>query len=149
MIRAVLDANVFVSALLTTDSPPAKILDAWHARHLTLVVSPEILAEIGRIIRYPKIRARHKWSEARLALFMRRLRRLTLVTPGYLRVAVVKEDPDDDKYLACALEGDAEHVVTGDRHLLRLGQYQRVRILAARAFLEILPSESPGKTQAE
>ena len=138
MIRAVLDANVLVSASFTAKTPPGQILDAWRARRFTTVFSDAILAEVGRVFRYPKIQNRHRWPEPRVRLFLRHLRRLSVLTPGTLQVHVVAEDPDDDKYLACALEGGAGYLVTGDRHLLGLKQYRGVRILSPRSFLEII-----------
>ena len=146
MIRAVLDANVLVSAFLAAHGPPGQVLDAWRERRLTVAISEAILAEVGRVLRYPKIQKRHGWSERRTRLFLRRLRRLSLLTPDRLRVRAIADDPDDNAYLACALEAGAAYVVTGDEHLLRLKEYQGIRILSPRDFLEVLRRE--GQTPA-
>ena len=53
-------------------------------------------------------------------------------------IQVIKEDPDDDKILACALEAQADYIVSADQHLLRLRQYQNINIITAKEFLEIL-----------
>ena len=50
---------------------------------------------------------------------------------------MIKDDPTANKYLACALEGEAQYIVSGDRHLLDVGQYQGIKILNAKAFLNI------------
>jgi len=60
MIRAVPDANVFVSALLSPRGYPAKILSAWRAERFHLVISPAVLEELDRVLRYPKIVTRHR-----------------------------------------------------------------------------------------
>ncbi len=59
MIRAVLDANVFVSAALSPRGSPAKIITAWRAERFDLVISPAILEEIGRVFYYPKVAPHH------------------------------------------------------------------------------------------
>ncbi|PTL35659.1 hypothetical protein CLG94_07790 [Candidatus Methylomirabilis limnetica] len=60
------------------------------------------------------------------------------MTPGVVCLTVISEDPPDDHYLECAIEGDADYIVSGDQHLLELGEYQGIRILTPRAFLNIL-----------
>ncbi len=138
MIRAVLDANVFVSGALSPRGTPAKILSAWHEEQFHLVTSPAILEEVERVFRYPKIHKRHGWPEEKIGLFIEDLAHLAILTPGERTLKVIAEDPSDNRYLECAVEGNAEYVVTGDQHLLRLGTYQRVRILTPKEFLEVL-----------
>lgn len=139
MIRAVLDANVFVSAALNTEGIPAKILDAWRDEQFHLVISEAILEEIDQVFHYPKIAKRHRWPEERVQMFLADLASLAILTPGELKLTVIEEDPPDDRYLECAVEGEADYIVSGDQHLLNLGEYQkRVRILTPRAFFEVL-----------
>jgi putative PIN family toxin of toxin-antitoxin system len=138
MIRVVLDANVFVGAVLSPGGFPADILRAWRDERFHLVMSPAILEEIERVLRYPKIRRRHRWQAEHLRLFIEDLARLAILTPGELELNVIAEDPSDNRYLECAIEGDADCLVSGDQHLLRLGAYQKIAILAPRAFLDIL-----------
>lgn len=138
MIRAVLDANVFVSALLSPKGVPASVLSAWRAEQFHLVVSEAVLEEIDRVLRYPGIARRHEWPEERLRSFVEDLAHLAIMTPGELRLAVIAEDPPDNRYLECAIEGEAEYIVSGDQHLLDLGEYQGIRAVKPRAFLEVL-----------
>ncbi len=138
MTRVVLDANVFVSAILSPQGTPAKVLAAWQAEQFHLVLSEAILEEIDRVLRSPRIERRHGWSEERLRGFMDDLTHLAIMTPGELKLAVIGEDPPDDRYLECAIEGEAEYIVSGDQRLLKLGEYQGIRILTPRAFLEVL-----------
>ncbi len=138
MIRAVLDTNVIVSGILTEKGAPAKILKAWFEDRFHLVTSGTILEELRRILRYPKISRRHGWSDAQVLEFVEDVTGLAILVPGELRLAVVSEDPSDDRYLECAVEGEAGDVVSGDRHLVRLAQYEGVEILSPRAFLNVL-----------
>ena len=137
MIRAVLDANVFVSGILT-DGTPRNILRAWRSGRFHMVASRATLDEIGRVLRYPKIARRHHWSETEIQAFMESLEALAILTPGQLRLEVVVADPGDNRYLECAIEGEADCLVTGDRHLLELAAYGEVEILSPREFVELL-----------
>jgi len=141
MIRAVLDCNVIVSAILSPKGIPAKILTALEAEQFQLLLSEPILEEIGRVLRYGKIAKRHRWSEEKLLAFLEDLAHLAILTPGKLNLAVIKDDPQDDRYLECAVEGEAEYVVSGDRHLLNLKEYNSIQILTPRAFLEVLRAQ--------
>jgi putative PIN family toxin of toxin-antitoxin system len=142
-----LDANVLVSAILSPRGTPAQILTAWRAEHFDLVISDAILAEIGRVLRYPKIAKRHRWSEGQLQAFLDGLAHVAIRTPGTLTLAVITEDPPDDRYLECAVEGEAAYIVSGDQLLLRLGAYQAIPILTPRTFLEVLQRQQKPSTE--
>jgi hypothetical protein len=137
MIRAVLDANVFVSGIVT-EGVPRSILRAWRDGHFHLVASQARIDEIGRVLRYPKIKRRHHWPETEIHAFIESLEALAILTPGRLHLDVVAADPSDNRYLECAVEGEADCLVTGDRHLLELGVYREVEILSPREFVELL-----------
>ncbi len=82
MIRVVLDANVLVSALLNPGGASTEILNAWRDERFNLAMSPAILEEIDRVLRYPKIRARHRWRDAQLRRFIEDLPHLAILNPG-------------------------------------------------------------------
>jgi hypothetical protein len=88
MIRAVLDANVLVSAILSPKGNPARILNAWRDEKFLLLISRAILDEIGRVLRYPKIKKRHRWSEQKIQILLEDLSRLAIVTPGKLSLTI-------------------------------------------------------------
>jgi putative PIN family toxin of toxin-antitoxin system len=137
MMRVVLDANVLVSAILSPRGALAQILDAWRAEQFNLVISDAILAEIGQVFRYPKIARRHRWYDEQLQTFLDNLAALAILTPGELPLTVITDDPPDNRYLECAVEGNAAYIVSGDQLLLRLGSYQGIPIVTPRAFVEI------------
>ena len=137
MIRAVLDANVFISGILNAQGAPGQVLDAWRAEQFQLLISPPILEELERVLHYPKIAMRHGWSLALVQQFLFRLTTIAITTPGDLLLSVV-DDPSDNRYLECAVEGHATHLVSGDRDLLRLGRFEGIVIVTPQAFLEVL-----------
>ncbi len=138
MIKAVLDANILVSALLTSKGHPARILTQWKIGTFDLVVSPSILQEIARVLFYPKIRKRICWSDSELSDFLVNLTRFGIMVTGEPVVDLLKEDPADNKYLACAQKSEADFIVSGDHHLLELRNYKGTRIITPKAFLTIL-----------
>lgn len=138
MVRAVLDANVYVSAALHPAGPPGRILERFiRDRAFELIASPAIADETLRALAYPKVRQHLRPDLDARAWFGHVLVLADLVLGQPMREAVC-EDRDDDKYLAAALEGGAQYVVTGDRPFLSLREYQGVRVITPRTFLEIL-----------
>ena len=141
-MRVVLDANLFVSAVIESRGKPARILDAWRGDRFDLLIRQDILEEIGEVLRRPRIQKRHQWSAAQIARFLEGLKELAMVTSGEPKVEEgTVEDPDDRMYLACAVEGEAAYVVSGDQHLLRPGSFQGTLIVTPAQFLTVLEGE--------
>jgi uncharacterized protein len=141
MIRAVLDANVLVSALVSPSGIPAQVLRAWRDERFHLVASQAILLEIDRVLRYPKIRKRHGMSDTEIREWIDDLAHLAVLVSEQITVGAIIEDPADDRYLECALEGGAECIVSGDQHLLKLNRYEHIDVLTPRAFLDVLKGQ--------
>ena len=138
-LRAVLDANVFVSAFSKPESPPGRILHAWLDRAaFELVLSRAILEEVKRALEYPHVRRYLRLSDEEAEALLNRVEIQADFVEGLSIVEAVPADPGDDKYVVAALEGRADFVVSGDRHLLALGEYEDVRIIPPARFLEIL-----------
>jgi putative PIN family toxin of toxin-antitoxin system len=135
-MRAVLDANQFISAVLVPVGHPAQILDAWRQNQLEILVSPAILAETRRVLLYPRLQRRHGWDEAQVDAFLEGLLSSAILTSGDTDIRDVVDDPTDNKYLACALEGHADYIITGDQHLLRLDPWRGIRIVPPAVFLD-------------
>jgi putative PIN family toxin of toxin-antitoxin system len=137
-MQVVLDANVFISGLLSRKGSPGQILDAWLEGQFSLFVSPPIVAEIQRVLAYPRIRERLEPGQADQLISL--LFAATEWVEGKLVLDVLTEDPSDNIYLACAVEAQADFLVTGNlSHYLEAGNpFQGVEILTPRQFLEIL-----------
>jgi uncharacterized protein len=138
VLRAVLDANVYVSAAVHPAGPPGQIVDRFlREAAFGIVLSPAIAEEVLRALSYPKVRKLIR-SAIRPELWFEDVVMLANLTAGELVLPRLCGDPDDDKYIAAAIEGDAAFVVTGDRQLLALADHEGVRILTPRAFLDLL-----------
>ncbi len=138
MLRVVLDANM-ISALIQPKGASGRILrDLLERNSFELVVSTTILAEVRRSLSYPKVRKYIKTSDEDLDLWVASIELIAQPVDGNLRIHAVAADPDDNKYIEAAVEGLAQFVVTGDKHLLTLKSYENIRIVTPRLFLDLL-----------
>lgn len=132
-MRVVLDTNVLVSGLMYPESIPGKIVTAWLEGRYELALSVEQLAEIGRVLEYPKIRKILKWDPPAIERFLKQLY-LRSVTIDITDIpAEVPGDPADAVVLAAAVAARAAYLVTGDADLPALRD--RYPIVAPREFL--------------
>jgi hypothetical protein len=133
-LRAVFDPNVLISAVLSPEGAPAQALRRWFAGEFELIVSAALLEELERPFAYAKLRARISPADA--AAFAGLLRGAAIVAPDPGSGSFRSSDPGDDYLLALA-ESERAHVVTGDRHLLALGE--TLPVVEPRSFLDLLP----------
>ena len=130
MRRAVLDTNVVVSGIIRDAGPPGQILRLlFEEQKFTAVTSLQILAEVKAVLSREKIRKYHGWTDEQIDIFPAFFYTQSEVTEGKFTVQVIAEDPSDDKFLACAREGNAEYLVSGNAHILRLKIYEGVQIV--------------------
>lgn len=145
MLKVVLDTNVFVSSLLVRAGQPAQVLDAWRSRQYLLITCPSIVAEIRATLAYPRIRRKYAIADEDLEQLMHLLEQDALLVPGQATMAgSVPQDPADECVLACAIEAQADLIVSGDHHLLDLGVCQGIPIVTVRQFWQRLEGERRG-----
>jgi uncharacterized protein len=132
-VRAVLDPNILIAALLSNDGAPAQIVSRWLAGEFELVVSESLRAELSRALAYPKLRTRITTVDA--DEFVSLLRHGAVLGADPPEPPKRSADPGDD-YLVALAEGEQAVLVTGDQHLLELAN--GLPILTARAFLDSL-----------
>lgn len=133
MIRAVLDANVVVAAMLNPAGRPAEVIGRVR-EGFELVWSPPIVAECHRVANYRKVRSRLRVGDPHG--FIDDLADAAIMVATELpAVEAVRSDPSDDVYLATALVGAARWLVSGDWHLLTLKRFAGVRIVTPALFL--------------
>ena len=138
MIRAVLDANVIVSGAIKGESPPGRVLEALFKQRFTAVTTPALLMEVARVLAYPKISRKYHVSEDRAEALVTSLVLLSEVLSLQRVPSRLSRDPHDDLVLACAVQGQADYVVTGDADLLTLRAVRDIPILSAAAFWAVL-----------
>lgn len=132
--RAVLDTNVYISIFT---SPKGELGSIWEQAlkgTYTLLISPAIVAEVAGVLR-----AKFQWPEEAIKTRVKRFARMAeIITPKTIP-NVIKNDPSDNHILACAADGQANIIVTGDkRHLLPLKEYKEIPIVRPVDFLRML-----------
>jgi len=138
--KAVVDANVIISSVIAPLGPSRRAFNAWRDGDFALVTSPGILEEVSRRLAHPRIAERyHITDEDRIAV-LRLLVAEATMTPGISEVNIAR-DPTDDKIISAALEAGAEYIMTGDKDLLTLGEYEGVSIVTPSRFVALISAE--------
>jgi putative PIN family toxin of toxin-antitoxin system len=144
-MRVVLDANVFVSALIRPEGPPGRVVFLLSAdpRPFDLILSQALADEIHAALGYPRVRKCLRSADIDPNDWFSNYELIAdFVEPA--TVVGVAPDPDDDKVLGTALGGRADFIVTGDHGLLTVGVYETIRIVSPAVFLrEVLRITSP------
>lgn len=125
----VLDTNVFIAAYFNRKSASARIIDLCLENKHELIFSSRLRKEVRLILK--NVRAKREFQKRIQSLFMNASR----VRPTQ-KIFAVKEDPEDNKFLECALEGKADYLITSDRHLLELGEFAQTKICKPTQFLK-------------
>lgn len=132
MIGVTADTNIYISALNFGGVPRQFLIAAQHKR-FQLDISAPILTEMQRILR-----DKFAWTDRLLRLETFRLSQITTLTQATQTINAVAADPDDNKIIECAVAAGSRYIVTGDNDLLRLGQYQGIRIVRVADFMALI-----------
>lgn len=132
MLRVVIDTSTLISYVLTAGEITSRIIAGWRAEELVVLSTPQTRQELRRVLESPRILRRTQSPLTRLADDMERF---SLRIAGSLQLTGICRDPKDDIFLACAVEGQADYLISSDRDLLDLVRYQEVCILNPGEFL--------------
>ncbi|MCC6943756.1 MAG: putative toxin-antitoxin system toxin component, PIN family [Thermomicrobiales bacterium] len=139
MIRAVVDTNILASAFARDTGSPRVVLDRWANQEFVLVTSEHIIRELERTLAKRYFRQYITLKNAERASVW--IQQRAFVVRPIERVIGVATHPEDDLVLATAISGKADYLVTGDRQLLKLREFQGVRIVSAAEFLLVLSED--------
>jgi uncharacterized protein len=134
MIHVVLDTNVWVSGLLWRGAP-WQVLRLAEEGQITVWAAAAIMQEVQDTLHYSRLQPRRLMLGLEVADLMAHALALTSLVEVADIASVVTDDPDDDIFLACAQTVAAAYLISGDRHLLALGQYQGIAIIQPHEFL--------------
>lgn len=132
-MRVVLDTNILISAFVFPGGAPEMVYRGALEGRYELVTSPSLLAELGRVLG-----DKFGWEASVAEAAVTQVARVVTVVRPRETLAVVADDPADDRVLEAAIEAGAEVIVSGDRHLLRLGKWGGVEIVRAAVFVDRL-----------
>jgi uncharacterized protein len=133
MMQIVQDTNTIISGYLFGGNE-YKLLEAIHEKKVTAYTSQEILKEIERVLKYQKLKISAEDQKKILKDFISK----TKIVGNTQKIDVVKEDPADNKFIECAIEAKANYIVSGDKHLLNIKSYNKIRIIRTKELLELL-----------
>jgi len=129
--KVVIDTNVFISAF-GWDGKPEAVLSLMEQRKVVNCITNDIYAELQRVVAYPKL----KFSSTLQVNILEFVFSWSRFVQPKEPVAVIVDDPDDDKFLTCAVAANASAIISGDPHLLGLGSYRNIPIMTPAQFLE-------------
>jgi putative PIN family toxin of toxin-antitoxin system len=131
MIKVVIDTNVFVSSFFGGN--PKGIIDLWKNEEIVLCLSKDVLDEYIDVLQRVGLSEENEIEEL-LSLFAKGFN--ILFTTNTPKITAVKDDPEDDKFLECAVALKAEVIITGDKALKTMGEYMGIKILTPQEFLK-------------
>jgi len=137
-LRVVLDTNILISAFVFPGGTPETLFRAVLEGRIGLITSPALLAEFGRVLG-----AKFGWDPERAREAVALVARSAAIVRPTNTLHVVHDDPDDDRVLEAAMAGEAEAIVSGDRHLLRIRSWEGIEILRPAALLALLDAPRP------
>jgi uncharacterized protein len=126
------DTNIYISALIFAGLPRQFLLAAEDAR-IHLFISESIRQEL-----VPILQAKFSWSNDQVNETLLQLESCTELVHPTETLDVIKEDPDDDRVLECAVAAGARFIVSGDNDLLRLGRFRNIRIVKVADFMKLI-----------
>lgn len=136
---AILDANVLVSAAISTAGQPRQIVNAWVNGRFDMLASPALIDELADVLARPRFR---RWiSTTTAAEFIAGLQESAVIIDDPPAAAALTPDPDDDYLIALARAGGADYLVSGDHHLTDLTDPDPP-VLTPRQFLALIQTDS-------
>jgi len=133
-MKIVLDTNIYISAYLSKGLA-SQILELGHEGRVTLCISPEILNELKR-----KLKNKFNLNATEVSEFLDLVRMASTQVRPKQKVKVIKDDPDDNIILECAIESGSKLIVSMDRHLVKLKRYKDIAIVHPKTLSWIIPN---------
>lgn len=130
MKRVVLDTNVTIAAFFWKGYPRI-IYDLIREKKLVMLLSSDMGKEFIRVVGYPKFGLTSK----EIPPFVRNLRSNAEFVEIKSKISLISDDPTDNIFLECAIDGDADYIISGDKHILDLGKYENIQIVNPKEFL--------------
>lgn len=137
-MRVVLDANIYISSLISQKGNPYHIFKRWQGNEFNILISPPIIEEIRRVTGYKRILRKYPGVKEEQRKLIKSLKKNGVMVEPQQKLIVVTADESDNRYIECAVAGNADYIVTGDNHLLDIASYQGIRIITPAIFLVLL-----------
>lgn len=135
ILKAVIDTSVMISVAFAKQGITKKLRDLIADNAFTLITSKPILKELYEVLHYPHIVKRFNPSKQDIEEFIGMIIEHADITRNTYHIDGITLDPKDDMFIACALEGNANYIVSRDPHLRNIKHFQRIQIIDASMFV--------------
>lgn len=135
MIRIVADTNVLISSTFW-DGDSNKIIEKVEKKELELLMSKEILEEFSNVLSYKEIQDKIKNKNLEMKRTIEKIALISVFVEPQEKFKIIIEDPDDDKFIDCAVAGKADFIISQDKHLLKLKEFRGIKIVKPDEFLK-------------
>ena len=135
-MKVVIDTNVFVSGIFWKGISN-RIIIAWRARKFDLVNSLMNVEELIKILKFFKI----DMSDEHIKEWVTLIVENSIIVDVVGKIKIVKDDPTDDKFIETALNGNADFIISQDRHLLDIKEFEGIKMVTPKEFLRILKTD--------
>jgi uncharacterized protein len=127
-MKVVLDTNVIISGIFWS-GPPYEIIKLWENKKISVICSDSILTEILTVLK------EFKMPETQAKWWHKFIENNSIMIEPAIKVNIC-EDKDDNKFLETAIDGKAKYIITGDKHLLKIKEYEKIKIIPPKEFLQ-------------
>ncbi len=117
---------------------PAEIIESAEAQKVNIFLSEEIVAEINEVLTFPKIKKIYKTLGLRSEDLVEAVLKIGKFAKVTKKLHVGEEHPDDDRFVECAQSANADYIVSGDKHLLKVACYKQTKIVSVSEFIQII-----------
>ncbi len=131
MLKVVFDTNVIVSAALYEKSLPALLLSLGLEDKVRFFVSPALLHEYEAVLKRPRFKLSHR----EITELMGKINRKALIVTPTKRLKILKADEPDNRILECAIEADADFIITGNKKHFPFEEFKGSKIVTSREFI--------------
>lgn len=134
-MRITVDTNILISATFWYGASD-KIISQVESKKIELVLSEEIIKEYTNVLEYKEIQDKIKNKKLEMKRTIKKIISIATMIVPKEKLDIIKDDPDDNKVLECAMAGNADCIVTNDNHLLKMRKYKNIPIITTEEFLE-------------
>ncbi len=134
-MKITLDTNILISATFW-DGASAKIIDRIENKKIDLILSKEIIEEYSEVLNYKEIQNKIQNKNLEIKKSIGKVIALSEIVIPQKKFNIVKNDPDDNKIIECAVEGNVNYIITNDKHLLKLKEFRGIKIIKPEELLK-------------
>lgn len=129
------DTHILISGATLSSSYTGRIMRTWRVGKVEIATSEPILAEIRRVWNYPQVSRLYGWSDRQIDIFIADVRKGAVVVIPTTSLTV-SADPNDDMFFECAVAAGADYIVSKDKHVLDVGEYEGIQVIKPGYFVE-------------